>query len=234
MFIYQILLLIGAIGFAAMVGLGFIHTGHGDAHGHHGHGLDGGHGHGHAGHTGHGSIDSVGQHHAPIGAHVKSIPMGAKHGGHHSGHGRFGGAARLKSVFMISPVDIFSMALGAGATGLLLKDLVNAAILPWLAVLGALVFCYGIVRPIFAAAFKFASKPSEGLEGAVAHTGQAVTRFDGQGRGLVQLILDGEAKQLLAKLDSDDLSAGVQVQKGDELLVLEVDSQKNTCRVTRV
>lgn len=223
--IYTLLLLIGAIGFAAMVALGFIHTGgHHDAGGHHAM-------HGHH----HGGVDAIGQHHAPIGSHVRILQGSAKgaHQGHH-GVGRVAKFGKFKSVLMISPVDIFSLCLGAGATGLLARGLASPAILPFLAAAGALLFNYGLVRPLFGIAYKFASKESEGLEGMIAHTGEAVTRFDAQGRGLVQLILDGEAKQLLAKLDQEELESGIQIARGDQVLVLDVDPVKNSCRVTRI
>ena len=144
---------------------------------------------------------------------------------------RFG---KFKSIFAISPIDIFSMALGAGAAALLARHSVSAEFLPWVAAAGAIVMNYGLVRPMFMLAMKFVGVPSEGLEGAIARIGEAITRFDANGRGLVHLVLDGEDKQLLANLDDTDREMGVQVAKGDKLLVLDVDAVKNTCRVTRV
>ena len=134
---------------------------------------------------------------------------------------------------MISPLDIFSFSLGAGAAGILGQSLVSAALLPWLAVLGALVFNLGIVRPVMGFAMKFVSKPSDGLESVVAHTAEAITRFDESGRGLVRLTLDEQNIQLLATLETAELHHGVIVNKGDEVVVVEVDSARNTCRVSK-
>jgi len=105
--------------------------------------------------------------------------------------------------------------------------------LPWVAVLGALAFNFGVVKPAMGFVIKFVSKPSDGLEGVVAHTAEAITRFDSAGRGLVKITLDDQNVQLLATLDSAELHHGVQVNKGDEVVVIEVDSAKNTCRVSK-
>ena len=144
---------------------------------------------------------------------------------------RFG---KFKSLFAISPIDIFSLSLGAGAAGQLARNAVDPTMLPWVAALGAIVFNYGLVRPMFMLAMKFVGVPSEGLEGAITRTGEAMMRFDSQGRGLVHLVLEGEEKQLLATLDATDREMGIQVAKGDKLLILDVDAVKNTCRVTRI
>jgi len=151
-----------------------------------------------------------------------------------------GGLAKLskfgkfKSIFAISPIDIFALSLGAGATGILGRHSIDPALLPYAAAIGAMILNYGIVRPMFMLAMKFVGVPSEGLLGAVATMGEAMTKFDQEGKGLIHLVLDGEDKQFLARLDQTDRELGVQVGKGDKLLVLEVDEARNTCRVTRV
>jgi len=43
----------------------------------------------------------------------------------------------------------------------------------------------------------------------------------------------GVGQSLLATLESDETLKGITVSKGDELIVLEVDPQRNVCRVTR-
>lgn len=130
-------------------------------------------------------------------------------------------------------MDIFSLSLGAGATGLLLKPTLSESVLPWAALLGALIFSFAIVKPIIGWLAKFASTPSDGIEGLISQSGTALTRFDDQGRGLVCLTLDGAGIQILATLDRDEWSRGVLVAKGDPVTILEVDATKNTCRVTR-
>ena len=131
-------------------------------------------------------------------------------------------------------MDAFATAFAAGAAGLLLKNAIASGLLPWIALVCGLIFAYGMVRPLFGLAQKFASKPSEGLEGTVTHTAIAISRFDAQGRGLVRIVFDNEETQCLAILDHDDLLAGAQVSKGDQLVILEVDPVKNSCRVSKI
>jgi hypothetical protein len=151
-----------------------------------------------------------------------------------SGLAKLGKWGKFRSLFAVSPIDIFSLSLGAGATGILARSAVDPAMLPWIAAIGGLVFNYGLVRPMFRLAMKFVGVPSEGLAGAITRTGEAMTKFDSQGRGLIHLVLEGEEKQVLAMLDETDRQLGIQVGKGDKLLVLDVDPERNICRVTRV
>ena len=212
---YLLLLLVGSIGFVAMTLLGFAHGGGGRLH----HASLG-----HAPAAGHGP--NVGSHH------------GGTHTGGHTGAHNDGGAktARSKSFpawLMISPMDIFSFSLGAGAVGQIFHPFVSATALIWCAIVGALAFNLGIVKPTMSFMMRFVSKPSEGLEGTVAKTAEAVTRFDDKGRGLVKVTVDDQLVQLLATLEDADLHHGVKVNKGDEVVIVEVDSAKNTCRVSK-
>jgi len=134
---------------------------------------------------------------------------------------------------MISPLDIFAFCLGAGAAGLAFQSIVPAALLVYVAIVGALVFNLGIVRPLIGFAMKFVSKPSEGLEGIVAQNASAVTSFDGNGRGLISVCVDAQQVQVLAILDPAEVHRGVRVNKGDEVVVTSVDAARNTCQVTR-
>jgi len=45
--------------------------------------------------------------------------------------------------------------------------------------------------------------------------------------------VDDQLVQLLATLEDADLHHGVKVNKGDEVVIVEVDSAKNTCRVSK-
>jgi hypothetical protein len=130
-------------------------------------------------------------------------------------------------------MDVFSLAFGAGATGMLVAPVLGASATIWAAIAGAFVFDFVVTRPMLNLFLKFASKESEGLEGQLAHPGEALCRFDQQGRGLVKLTLDGQISQLLAELDPDELAAGVEVHKGDEVLVIAVDAKAGKCRVSR-
>ena len=175
--------------------------------------------------------------------------LGMSHGGHaghsgHAGHGahhgvRAGGnrGERGPSPLwtLLSPLAIFSLCVGAGATGLLLRPAHLAAALTALAaMLGGLVFFGLLVRPIWNLLFKFASKPSAALEGMIARQAEAVTGFDGQGRGLVGLTIDGQWVRVLATLEADDQAAAPAVRPGEQLTVISVDGRANTCRVARL
>jgi len=180
-------------------------------------------GHGHAAGPGHlgGNPHALPGHHGTSPAVKGSIQPGKS------------GGQSLASMLLLSPLDLFSLCLGAGLAGLALQTIFTASVLPWIALGGALLFCFGIERPFLSFAMKFVSKPSEGLEGAVAHTALAVTGFDEAGRGLVKISVDDQTVQVLAVLDPAELHRGVHVNKGDEVVVTEVDSVKNTCRVTK-
>ncbi|HJP81992.1 MAG TPA: hypothetical protein VJ835_00680, partial [Fimbriimonadaceae bacterium] len=160
MFIYQVLFWLGTVGFGALVAMGFFHGGHHGNNGGHGHGhghphLDLGHGHGHGGHAighahhaalGNGSQGAPGTHgaHSPTADPHHSLTAPARMGSL-AKLGRFG---KFKSLFAISPIDIFSLSLGAGAAGQLARNAVDPTMLPWVAALGAIVFNYGLVRPM--------------------------------------------------------------------------------------
>ena len=211
MHIYATLLLIGVLGLLAQALLGVSHGGHAShaGHGHAGHAGHAGHGHsGHAGH-GHGSHNHAGQ------------TQGA----------RDRGPSPLWTLF--SPLTLFSLCLGTGATGLLLRH-VHAApgLIALAAVAGGSVF-YGLaVRPLWNLIFQFASTPSRALAGTVAGTAEALSHFDDRGKGLVRLIIDGQIVRVLAFLEPDERSAAV--QPGDKLTVTSVDERANTCRVMRL
>ena len=207
--------MIGGIGILATFLLGFVHVG---GHSHAGHG-------GHAGHAGH-----AGAHH--LGPHGH----GHFDGAHNAGKIHFS-AQSFKSVakgwLTLSPLDLFGLCLGAGAAGLLFQPAVRSSFLPWVAVAGAIIFCFLILKPLGNLMEKFVSTPSDGLEGAVAKPAEAVINFDVHGRGLVRIKLDGAETQILGILDPHEVEAGVTVKKGDNLLVIEVDPKRNTCRVSR-
>ncbi len=211
MHIYATLLLIGVLGLLAQALLGVSHGGHAS---HAGHG-----GQGHGGHAGHG---------------------GHSHAAHgHSSHNNAGqtqaaqdrGPSPLWTLF--SPLTLFSVCLGTGATGLLLRH-VHAV--HWLialaAIVGGAVF-YGLaVRPLWNLIFQFASTPSRALAGTVAETAEVLGHFDASGKGLVRLTIDGQIVRILAFLEPGELNSAV--QPGDKLTVTSVDERANTCRVMRL
>lgn len=227
---YLLLLIFGAFGFVVMTFFGLTH---GAGAGHHagvaGHTPIGGHGHA-ALPSGHLPAGHIGPHHNAGTVHA---PQSSAHGaGHHQVQGA-GTSGAWKLLLAISPLDIFSLALGAGAAGVLLAPHVAASELVWCAVAGALVFDFVVVKPLLSLMLRFVSKPSEGLEGQVASIAEAVTAFDHDGKGVVKLCLDGQIVQLLANLEPLERQQGVKVARGDQVLVVEVDSARNTCKVSR-
>jgi membrane protein implicated in regulation of membrane protease activity len=135
---------------------------------------------------------------------------------------------------LFSPLTLFSLALGAGGAGLLaLLYLAPIWSIP-LAAVGGWAFYRLAVRPVWALIFRFASKPSQALEGTTGKSAEAVSAFDARGRGIVRLSIDGESVRVLARLDPDDVAAGTQVRPGDTLVVTQVDARSNACTVTRL
>jgi len=171
---------------------------------------------GHAGHAGHG---------------------GQGHGGHggQNGHSTHGERGPSPLWTLLSPLAIFSLCLGAGATGLLLRPAHLAAVLTALAALfGGLVFFGLLVRPLWNLLFRFASKPSAALEGMIARQAEAVTGFDERGRGLVGLTIDGQWVRVLATLENDTRADAASIKPGERLTVISVDGRANSCRVARL
>jgi hypothetical protein len=207
--IYETLLIIGALGILVQAALGL---GHG--FGGHAHSPGAGHaGHGHAGHTG---AHSHGQH------------------GSHEQHGErtTGGSSPLWA--LLSPLAIFSLCIGAGATGLLVHSLLHGGWATLAALVGAFVFYGLLVRPLWNLVMRFASDPALALEGVVATNAEAMGKFDSQGRGMVRVILDGQVVRLLAHLEQEDQQKGLIVAPGDKLTITSVDGKTNTCHVTRL
>jgi hypothetical protein len=237
--VYDVMLMVGAIGLVAMVLLGFAHGGHGHAeHGHGGHAaLDHGHaGHGHMGHgaldhghAGHGHGGHTGAH-----AHGHGGDAHAGHGGHAAHAGEHCGDVRaIEWLGLLSPLTLFSMCLGAGATGILLRSLgVHSALLVALAALaGAILFRAGVVGPIWNLIFSFVSRPARALEGALLQLAEAVTPFNAKGEGLVRLEVDGQCVDVLARLEHPD--QGSRVLRGQQVRVESVDPHTNTVTVSR-
>ena len=160
---------------------------------------------------------------------------GNNSGTHQAGGHATHGSSRAMSVFwsIVSPVSLFSLCLGAGAAGLVLKHLHEANAITTLgSFLGAIAFYAVITRPLSSFLMQFASRPSQALEGSIASTADAMGPFDSKGRGMIQLIVDGEIIRILATLDHEDLTLGRSIRKGEKLLVTSVDSKRNRCQVT--
>ena len=170
----------------------------------------------------------LGGHHAgPLGHHT---PVGHGHTGNgHAGQGR--GPSPLWT--LLSPLAFFSICLGAGAAGLLLKHShLPIGLIALAALLGGAAFYGLLIRPLWNVLFRFASTPSTSLAGTVAHEAEALTRFDAAGKGLVRVTVDGQLVRILATLEPEDRAEGI-VRPGDRLTVTSVDGHTNSCRVAR-
>jgi hypothetical protein len=256
MFLYQVLLVAGALGLVAMALMGFIHHGGPDHGSHAGHGHQLGHGH-HGGHLGEGAhIGHV--HHgghlgdsSPIGhlhhaghlgdAHAgHAADPGHLHGGAHSGGhashdvGHHGGLAP-GLLSLLSPMTLFSGCLGAGAVGSVLTGWgVPAPVTAAGAAAGAVGFNALLVRPMMRLVMGFASTPARGLAGTLMQRAEAITRFDANGEGLVRVLVDGQSVDVLARLTEEERRQGARVLRGQSVLVEEVDGRSNRCTVSRL
>lgn len=182
------------------------HIGHGHGHGHH-HGMVKGGGKGHA------------MQHGAQQAHPHGITVGI---------------ARVSRAFLtiLSPRVAFSLILGFGATGFLLKSVFGGGVLIAFASVGGVVFESILVRPLFNLLSKFASEPALSLEATLGDEVQVVTGFDAQGQCLVSVELNGQIVQLLGTLTPEHRS-GPRVRVGDTLFVKDVDSARHRLVVSR-
>lgn len=172
------------------------------------------------------------------GAHIGHSHGGHSHGGHRGGP-RLAGQSHHRGLSLLwsllSPLTFFSLCLGIGATGLLLKHLhLPTVTVALAALLGGAVFYGLLIRPLLALVFQFASKPSGALEGTLAREAEALTAFDSAGKGLVRLTVDGQTVRIIATLEDSDRASSLPVQRGEKLTVTSVDGHTNSCHVTRL
>lgn len=131
---------------------------------------------------------------------------------------------------VVSPLRLFSLALGAGASGLLAGLVIASPLLRALAAAaGALAFDALVVRPLWKLLLRFASRPAQTLSSAVGQEAVADSRFDEFGRGIVRVTVDGHVTRLMATLDEV-----VPVSSGERLVVVQIDGASNTCRVAKL
>lgn len=208
--LFLTVLAIGGAGLATMALSGLAHHGH-DGSGSHGGGHAPGHGHGHAGGhaAGHHSHDSHDSHAHP----------GKDHGSH-------------TLLALLSPRTLFSLCLGFGTAGLVLRAFLQG---PWLvigAVAGGLVFERLLVGPVWRFVMRFESSPAQTLESAVTSEATATSAFDRNGNGMVSVEVDGQVVQLLGTLSPTDRALGVSVRAGARLRIEEVDVARHRCMVS--
>lgn len=206
--IYRFCLFAGVTGIACMAVLGMGHS----SFGHHAHGASHGPGHGAHGPASHG-----------------------QHGSHHDAQSAQSGGAFLGFLLgFLSPRVLFSLSLGFGLSGVLLKRAMAEPALLILALCGAALFEGLFVRPLWNLAFRFASNPARTLESAVFEEGRAVTDFDVNGNGLVAIDLDGQVMQVLGVLKPQDREMSTRVRTGERLFIEEIDTARNRCTVSRL
>lgn len=205
---YTFSLALGVTGLVVMAVLGFSHHGGdqahhaGDAHGH-GHGTDAGHGH--AGH----------------------------HGGHDPHHGAEpSGNALSHFLALLSPRLLFSVLVGAGATGILAQRVLAEPVTALVAIAGGVLFEKLLAGPIWNLLFRFESRPAATLESAVMEEAQAAMDFDADGQGLVRIELDGQVVQLLGTLIPEERQGARRIRRGDLLRVEDVDAARHRCTVS--
>jgi len=134
----------------------------------------------------------------------------------------------------MSPRVLFSLALGFGASGLLLRPMLFEPLLLAAAAGGAVLFDRVLVTPLWNLAMRFASNPASTLESAISDEATAVTAFDANGQGIVSLELDGQVVQILATLQPDDRLLGTRVRAGQRVRIEDVNTEKNCCTVSIV
>ncbi|HET7456414.1 MAG TPA: hypothetical protein VFJ74_02100 [Gemmatimonadaceae bacterium] len=233
---YVFSLSLGATGLGVMAATGLASHGVGAAHhGHAGHGA--GH-HGGAHHASDVSLPAHGgvAHHGPLHGHAGAHHHTGTHdaGGHHHHVGGDGHVAlQQQLVTLLSPRVLFSLLVGAGATGLLLRDLlgVSGLLLAALAVAGGVLFEAALVRPLWNFVFRFASAPALTLESCLFDEARAVSGFDRNGQGLIAVEMDGQLVQVLGTLRPEDRDAGLRVRAGDRVRIEDVDAKRNRCTV---
>jgi hypothetical protein len=127
---------------------------------------------------------------------------------------------------------LFSFLVGFGAAGLIARPFLGGLLLLALAVAGGVGFEAFAVGPIWNFLFRFASAPAATLESALLDEARAATSFDSNGQGLVTIEMDGQIRQILGTLRTEDREAGIRVRGGDRLRVEDVDGARNRCTVS--
>jgi hypothetical protein len=177
-----------------------------------------------------------------VGGHHAGHAGPSSHTGHHAISLRAGarairggtrGGTRLLWA-LLSPRVLFSLCLGFGTSGVVLHSVLGGSLLLAVSVLGAVLFEFGVMRPLWNFLFRFESAPALTLETCIGDEARAATSFDAQGNGLIALELDGQLVQLLGSLRREDRDAGIRVRAGDPVRIDEVDAERNRCTVRAV
>lgn len=184
------------------------------------------------------AMAATGMAHPGVGPHSGTV-HGSAHVTHHAGqhgdgHGDLRGGAKSALMALATPRAIFSLLIGFGLSGIVVRQFAGGLVLLVAAVLGALIFEGAIVRPLWTFLFRFASAPAGSLEGALMDDATATSGFDDNGQGLVAVEVDGQIVQCLGTLRAEDRELGVRVRAGDRLRVEAVDPKRSRCTVSFV
>ncbi len=187
--------------------------------------------HSHGSGVRHGGARHGPAHPHPGGARHQATPATHQHGPHGPGAPR---AARASLAYVLSPRVLFSLLVGAGASGLGAQTVLTEPFVFGIAVAGGIAFERLLVTPVWNFLLKFASEPALSLESAIADEARAITGFDAEGHGMIAVELDGRVVQVLGTLRPEDRAAGIQVRAGDTVRIEEVDDRRNRCIVSFV
>ena len=188
-----------------------------------------------------GGVGLVGMAVGGLGRHGSGPHAGSGHGT--VGHGDAGHAHMSQShsqnstnplLALMSPRVLFSVCLGLGTAGLVLRDFLGGPLL-FAASLGiGILFERFLVAPVWNLAFRFASNPAATLEGSLMDEATAVTTFDKNGQGLIAVEVDGQMVQILGTLQAGDREMKVKVPAGSRLRIQDVDAARNRCTVSLI
>ena len=244
--LYLLFFATGALGMVAMALLG-VAGNHGGGRAHSSHGATS-HSHAGAAHAAtHIAVASAGR--GAVGARIAGAKVGgarisgaktsgARANGVRSSRGaraNAGGRGSFKDALAswLSPRVLFTVALGIGATGLLLEPMISNEIArAALSVAGGLFLEKAIVAPLWELLMRFGSAPARTLESAVLEEAVALTTFDSSGCGLVAITLDGHEMRALARLKPGEGLPPPRVRTGDVLIVESVDATRGQCVVS--
>jgi hypothetical protein len=226
---YLTALALGGVGLAGMAVSGIGR--HGSSHGAHSHD---GSAHGGHGHTGM---------HLPPGSNAPGSGHNITHGdaagnvnghvhGHVHGHAQGGHSNPLLA--LMSPRLLFSVALGMGTAGLMLRSILPEPILIATSIALGVLFERAIVAPLWNLIFRFESRAATTLESSLMDEARAVTAFDRNGQGLIAVEVDGQMVQVLGTLQSGDRAMNVKVPVGARLRIEDVDARRNRCTVSLI
>ena len=185
------------------------------------------------------ALTGLGRHgHGHVGAKLAHSRAGHAPSAGRGAHATHGGTARATATAWLwsltSPRVLFSLLIGFGTTGVLVRTAFAGPLALGAALVGGVLFEQVFVGPVWNFLMRFASAPALTLESCLQDEVRAATGFDADGHGLVTAEVDGQVVQLLATLRAEDRSAGVRIRAGDLLRVEDVDDRRNRCTVSYI